>query len=143
MVRSSVVVDWGITLLANLGCLRLCTESRRSENKFLWSQLGRQRTLPILLSNPSSNRLDRPEEPHEQPREEQAAHRELEPDGSLRRREEALQAAGDNQHGNDAGDQAGSLDAAAGPRTPPAQGAGEEHGVAQAEARAARNDDRR
>jgi hypothetical protein len=65
-----------------------------------------------------------PEEPQVEQGEEQPADGELEPDGGLRGREEAFEAAGDDQHGNDAGDQARGFDAAAGDRLLPAQAPG-------------------
>ena len=51
----------------------------------------------------------------------------------MRGGEEAFEASGDDEQGNDAGDQAGGLDAAAGDRVFPAQCSGKEHGVAEAE----------
>src|ERR1035438_4544503 len=45
------------------------------------------------------------EEPQIEHRKQQAAYGELEPNGSVRWREEALQQAGDHQQGNDAADQ--------------------------------------
>ncbi len=71
-----------------------------------------------------------PEEPEVQQGKEHCAYGEFQPDGGLRGGEEAFKAAGDYQEGNDAGDEAGGFDAAAGDGLFPAQVAGEEHGVA-------------
>ena len=98
------------------------------------ANIGRLRgAMEAIISRLRRHRLDRAEEPQEQQREQQPADGELEPDVGLRRGEEALEAAGDDQQGNDAGDQASSLDAAAGHRFLPAQGSGKEHGVAESE----------
>jgi hypothetical protein len=88
-------------------------------------------------------RLDGPEKPEIEQRKEHGADGELEPDGRMRWREEAFQAAGDDEHGDDAGDQARGFETAAGDGVFPAQRAGKEHGVAEAEACAAGNEDGR
>ena len=100
----------------------------------LSANIGRLRgAMEANISRFRRRRFDGAEEPQEQQREEQSADGELEPDGGLRRGEEAFQAAGDDQQGNDAGDQARGFDAAAGHRFLPAQGSGKEHGVAESE----------
>ena len=83
----------------------------------LSANIGRLRgAMEANISRFRRRRFDGAEEPQEQQREEQSADGELEPDGGLRRGEEAFQAAGDDQQGNDAGDQARGFDAAAGLR---------------------------
>src|ERR1700733_3600858 len=76
-------------------------------------------------------------QPQVQQRKQGPAHREFEPYRSVRRGEEALQAAGDHQQRNDSGDQASGFESALGDGVFPAQPAGEEHRVTETEACAA------
>jgi len=77
--------------------------------------------------------LDGAEEPEVEQGKQQAAYGELEPSRGMRRGEEALEAAGHDEHGNDSGDEPSGFNAALSYGFLPTQCSGEEHGVAKAE----------
>ena len=81
------------------------------------------------------------EEPEVQEGEEDSADGEFEPDGGLGGGEEAFKAAGDYEHGDDAGDEAGGFEASLGDGIFPAESAGEQHGVAESQTCGAGDDD--
>jgi len=87
--------------------------------------------------------LDGAEEPEVEQGKQQAAYGELEPSRGMRRGEEALEAAGHDEHGNDSGDEPSGFNAALSYGFLPTQCSGEEHGVAKAEPGGAGDDNRR